>query len=193
MARGKRNKAVVVVSALQRMVNRDRVAREADVHELGPVVNDCAAKHGDYVPAAKTGEMRHALVNRGGSPVDRWTRDGALTDHQLAAIAHIRRLWQLTESGTRLVANLDRTVFGCPGDGNMAEKEARHDLHRIINYFPFPMDRYWDVFENVVRFDEPAGVAGSRLATNRRSAIDRAYSCVCYVADTIFSRERMTY
>ena len=66
--------------------------------------------------------------------------------------------------------------------------EAREDLYRIMNYTPRP---YWDVFENVCRHDEPAGIAGSRLGFGSRSAQDRAHTIVCFVADVIAMREGM--
>jgi hypothetical protein len=152
-----------------------------------PGVNEFAAKHGDYER-----NLRH-VVNAGGTPVARWKKAGLLSDTQQAAILHMIRLWELTDASPRLVANLDRTVFGCPGNGNMAEIEARDDLKRITGYFPMPLDKYFQIFENVCRFDEPAGVAGSRLANNKRSAMDAARNCVCFVADTIYCKERLSY
>lgn len=169
---------------------RQRTARQiaaAANDPLDATVNQFAAKHGDY---DRNG--RH-VVNRGGTAVDRWKRDGQLSDTQMAAILHMRRLWDLTESSTRLVANFDRTVFGCPGNGNDAEIEARSDLHRIIDIFRHPLDEYYRVFENVCRFDEPAGKAGSRLSRNNRDSVTAARLIVCMVADTIYQRERLSY
>jgi hypothetical protein len=99
-------------------------------------------------------------------------------------------LWRLIGASGPLVTNLDRTVHGCPGEGNIAEIEARGDLHRIRSGFPNP---YWDLFENVCRFDEPAGIAGSRLAGDSRSAANAARLVVAMVADTIYLRERLSY
>lgn len=157
---------------------------------MEPVISRFAAANGDYVPAAQTGPMRKALLNRGGTAIDRWQRDGLLSDTQLVAIAHCRRLWRFIDCGPRLVANLDRTVFGCPGNGNPREIEARDDLHRMKNGFPLA---YWDVFENVCRHDEPAGTAGSRLAGDNRTAASAARLVVGMVADMIYMRERLSY
>jgi len=186
----KNRKAGPQLGPIQRILNRQNAERHADVHTIGPVVNDCAAKHGDYQPVAQTGEMRHALINRGGTALDRWKRDGLLSESQLAAIAHVARLWRLTDTSARLVANLDRTVFGCPGDGNVAEIEARSDLRRIRESFH---PTYWDVFENVCRFDEPAGVAGSKLANDDPTRRTMARTIVCLIADHIYMRERLSY
>ena len=151
---------------------------------LAGSVNEFAAKQGDY--------DRHngRTVNRSASPVIRWKNDGLLSDSQEAAILHCQRLWRLTDCSGRLVANLDRTVFGCPGDGNIAEIEARDDLHRIKNGFPAG---YWSVFEAVCRFDEPAGVAGSRLAKDDVTRRTMARAVVLMVADMITMRERLSY
>lgn len=165
----------------------ERQIKSAANDPLDGTVNAFAAKHGDY---DRNG--RH-VVNRGGTAIDRWTRDGQLSDTQQAAILHMRRLWELTETSTRLVANLDRTVFGCPGNGNDAEIEARSDLHRIIDIFRHPLDEYYRIFELVCRFDEPAGTAGSKLANDNRAASTAARTVVCFVADTIYARERLSY
>jgi len=89
-----------------------------------------------------------------------------------------------------MVTNFDRTIHGRGGEGNTAEIEARDELHRIRSGFPHA---YWDLFENVCRFDEPAGTAGSRLAGERRSAASAARLVVAMVADTIYLRERLSY
>jgi hypothetical protein len=164
--------------------------RRATDEATAPLVNEFAARHGDYQPAAQTGEMRKAMRNRGGSTLDRWQANGLLSDSQLAAILHMQRLWRLVENGPRLVANLDRNVFGCPGDGHLAEIEARDALDRIRRGFPYP---YWDVFERVCRWDEPAGTAGSRLANVSRAANEAARLTVCLIADMIYLRERLSY
>ena len=75
------------------------------------------------------------------------------------------------------------------GQGNgWAEQEALDDLKRIKGYVP---GKYWCVFENVCRFDQPAGTAGSDLANNTRSAIDAARIVVMFVADIVAMKERL--
>lgn len=149
-----------------------------------PVVNEFAAQHGDY--------DRHLrfIKNRGGTALDRWVRDGHLSESQQAAIKHCQNLWQRIDCGPRLVSNLDRTIFGCHGNGHPREIEARDDIHRIKSGFPLP---FWDIFENVCRHDEPAGVAGSRLANDSRSASAAARTVVALIAETIYMRERLSY
>jgi hypothetical protein len=163
------------------IIERDGVALHQDT---SPLVSPFTRQHGDYEDYLKR------TVNRGGTPIARWRKAGILSDSQQAAIEHCIRLWRLVTASGRLVANLDRTVFGSPGDGHSAEVEARDDLKRIKGYVG---ERYFSVFENVVRFDEPAGVAGSRLeqpSANRELA---ARFCVQFVADIITMKERLTY
>jgi hypothetical protein len=149
-----------------------------------PLVNPFAAQHGIFER-----NMRF-VINRGGTAIDRWKRDGLLSETQQAAILHCQRLWHVIDRGPRLVANLDRTVFGSHGGGHPREVEARDDLHRIKSGFPL---QFWDVFENVCRHDEPAGTAGSRLANDSRSASSAARTVVSLIADTIYMRERLSY
>jgi hypothetical protein len=158
--------------------------REKAETARAPLVNEFAAQHGDY------DRNLRKVVNRGGTPIARWRTAGHLSDSQDAAIAHCIVLWDIISSSSGLVANLDRTVFGTPGDGHPREVEARSDLLRMKNHVGA---KYWDVFENVVRFDEPAGVAGSRIGTPPQKAEYTARLIVQFVADIVTLRERLTY
>ena len=196
------NKAIeAMAAAVAERKQRERIEREErgrianlksgpkSSAQAVPLVNEFAARHGDYARDGRPGRSP-IMRNRGGSSVDRWEAKGLLSETQLAAIAHMQRLWQIVEAGPRLAMNWEQTIYGCNGDGNLAEIQAREDLQRISSGFPAA---YWDVFENVVRFDEPAGTAGSRLASVSRSAVEAARLVVCLIADTISLRERLTY
>lgn len=165
-------------------------ARAANEQANEPLVPIEAQQHGDYAQAAQTGELRKAMVNRGGTPLARWLHAKLLSDSQHAAILHCLTLWRLSGQTQRTTANLDRTIFGAPGDGHPREIEARIDLHRIRDYFHAT---HWDVFENCIRHDEPAGVAGSRLGRPSGRAEQAALNCVCMVADVISWKERLSY
>jgi len=160
------------------------VDAEAANDHAQPLVNEFAARHGDY------DRNLTKVVNRGGTPIARWQTAGLLSDSQNAAIAHCSALWDAISTSGGLVANLNRTVFGSPGDGNLREIEARDDLHRIKGYFPA---KYWDTYENVVRFDEPAGYAGSRLTECKNDQVSAARTVVQFVADIISMKERLSY
>lgn len=140
--------------------------------------------HADYAQRVT------AYINRGGTPVARWASEGRLTDGQQRGIAHTLYLWRLAGLKQRTTANYGERIPGAADSERRCtnEIEARDDLHRIKGYIPTP---YWNVFENVVRFDEPAGVAGSKLGMGSRSAADRAHQIVCFVADLIVMQERL--
>lgn len=126
-------------------------------------------------------ETLRTLINRGGTAVDRWKRESQLTETQAKAIAHCEALWQRAATVRGLVADPLRIV-GQPGGSGLSQQEALDELSKYKGRVP---PRYWDVFENVCRWDEPAGVAGSSLATNARSALTSARTCVAFVADLI--------
>jgi hypothetical protein len=181
----KRSNAKPKVPPLQALIDR-----EANEEANAPLVSPFARQHGDYDENARWGTRSKVTFNRGGSAIDRWKRDEYLSVSQQAAILHMQGLWRLIDQGQRLIVNLDRTVFGCNGDGNHREIEARHDVHRIKNCFPH---EYWDIFERVCRWDEPAGTAGSRLANFNRTASESARLVVCMVADMIAMNERLSF
>lgn len=150
--------------------------------------------NGDYardtIIHADTYRRETVYINRGGTPIARWALEGRLTDNQQRAISHCLYLWRLAGTEKRVTANYGERI---PGSGDsehraVNEIEARDDLHRIMDYIPAP---YWNVWENVVRWDEPAGVAGSKLGFGGRSACDRAHQVVCFVADLIAMKERL--
>ena len=137
------------------------------------------------------------IVNRGGTPVARWVAAGKLSETQALAIAVCYRLWDMTSVEPRTTASYDELIPG--GDDldhhAVTTLEAQKDLYEIIDYFPAPLNAWWKVFENVCRFNEPAGVAGSRLANCVGKSADtaerRAYVIVCLVADKIAERRRL--
>jgi hypothetical protein len=127
------------------------------------------------------------LINRGGTAVARWKASKLLSETQIAAIDHCEQLWAML-GGASLVMNLERIPGGGGGDG-WAETQALDDLRRIKGYFPA---LWWSVFENVCRFDEPAGYAGSRLTSCRNDRVVAARTTVQFVADIIAMKERLT-
>jgi hypothetical protein len=140
------------------------------------------------VPLRDAGRVvtEHTLMNRGGTPVARWKAAKLLSDSQVAAIDHCETLWSRL-GGKALVMDLARIPGAGQGNG-WAEQEALDDLKRIKGYVP---PKYWSVYENVCRFDQPAGTAGSDLANNSRSAIDAARIVVMFVADIVAMKERL--
>ncbi len=162
---------------IQAMIDRERIEEAA-----APLVNRFAEQH-----MVLERNLRF-VTNRGATTVDRLASTGALSESQQAAIRHCQRLWAKLGSQS-LVADFDKVVGQVHGDG-YSQHEALAELHRISKGFP---SEYWLVFEAVCRFDEPAGVAGSRLANNKRSSIDAARMVTCFIADLIAMREGLSY
>jgi len=156
---------------------------EAANDHAAPLVNEFAAKHGDY------DRNLTKVVNRGGTPVDRWLAAKQLSSTQERAIGHCLTLWLKMRSPSRgLVANLDRTAFGTTQHSRDTADDAIDQMAEIKAGIPA---QYWAIYESVCRDGEPAGVAGSTLANNKRSSIDAARTVVCFVADLIAMRYRL--
>ncbi|MBP2512187.1 hypothetical protein [Sphingomonas sp. PvP018] len=140
------------------------------------------------VPLRDAGRVvtEHTLINRGGTPVARWKAAKLLSDSQVAAIDYCETLWSQL-GGKALVMDLARIPGAGHGDG-WTEQQALDDLKRIKAYFPV---KYWSVFENVCRFDEPAGFAGSGLTQVRAEQAAVARTTVQFVADIVAMKERL--
>jgi hypothetical protein len=84
------------------------------------------------------------VQNNGCSTVKRWETAKLLTPGQLAAIAHMIRLWAAAFETRGLVVDLDRVRGGMGGGDGMRQQEAIDDLKRIEAQFPHA---YFTVFE----------------------------------------------
>lgn len=179
MARSRR-KSVKPVGPLQAL--HDRTVAEENTR---PVLSPFAEQHGDY----ETHLGR--TVNRGGTALERWRRADPplLSETQIAAIIFCQKLWARLGSPSKgLVADYLKLPRGVEDIGTDAF-DAQRWLDRVSEGFP---PAYWAVFENVCRFDEPAGQIGSRLLDRpAATAADAARLCVCMVADMIAMRERL--
>lgn len=164
---------------LQKLLDRERV--ESDT---APIVNAFTEQHGIYARNLRF------VQNNGCSTVKRWETAGLMTPSQLAAIAHMIRLWATAFETKGLVVDLERVRGGQSSGDGLAQQEAIDDLKRIESHFPHA---YWSVFENVVRHDEPGGYSGSRLAERSRGGSKRVLTIVQFIADVIAERERLSY
>ena len=129
------------------------------------------------------------LINRGGTAVERWVANDRLDmfgEGQQRAIRYTQSLWARAD-GTLRAVDHSRDVIDCMTEG-MSQQEALDELGKLKDRVP---RRFWEVYENVCRFDEEAGVAGSRLATNSRSAIDAAKTTVAFTASLIAQWRRL--
>lgn len=162
---------------------------------VAPLVNPFAAAHGAYDEAkvvdldgslgGRPMSIVKVMLNRGGTAVDRWIANdpaGLFGEPQQSAIRYCRNLWRRAEGGLRAI---DPAALKADAPLGWSQSEALAELRQLKAGVP---PRYWSIFENVCRFDEPAGTAGSRLATNSRSAVDAAKLTVAFAASLIAMR-----
>lgn len=140
----------------------------------------------DFVTHAESNTKAMAYRRRDTSVVEQWCREGATGFEEPAkrAIADCITFWQRMGC-QRITANYgERIAASTHGEGYTAQ-EAADEIAFRKGLVPA---RYWDVFENVVRHNEPAGVAGSRFAKNRPQQIASARAIVGLVANIIAMR-----
>ena len=170
--------------------------RKTSIDEL---VDPFLAQHGSYEEGKVvdlTGELGgrrmsivKVMMNRGGTAVDRWIANdkaGLFEEPQRRAIRYTQNLWERAQEGG--VRAVDTTADVVDGIDGWSQQEAIVELKKLQARVP---RQYWDVYENVCRWDEEAGVAGSRLASNGRSAIDAAKTTVAFTASLIAMWRRL--
>lgn len=186
--RGKKTK-VDTRGPYQRMIDREKVAN--DQSELSVITPEQLAK-GSYRPSDEKGVGRRYQNNH--DPVQRWKAGRKLTQPQVVVIDKCRALWSITENKAiqKVTATYgERMATGGSNElGIIALHDAEVDLKRITGYFK-GLETWWNIFENVVRFGEPAGVAGSQMGAGGKTAQARAHIIVCFVADIIAMKERL--
>jgi hypothetical protein len=137
--------------------------------------------------------MVTVIVNRGGTALERWmsqdrrkpTAERLFGAHEERAIRYCQNLWARADGGLSAV---DPTADRVDAPLGWAQQEAMTELKRLAERVP---RAFWDCYENVVRWDEEAGKAGSRLANNSRSAVDAAKLTVAYTASLIAMWRRL--
>lgn len=137
----------------------------------------------------KRNAIYQVLINRGGTAVERWIandRNELFAEGQQRAIRYTQGLWARADGQLRATDHT-RDIVDEHIDG-MSQQEALDELSRLKVRVP---RRFWDVYENVCRFDEEAGVAGSRIASNSRSAVDAAKTTVAFTASLIAQWRRL--
>lgn len=179
-------------------VRQTKPAREP-VKPVEPIVNEFTAKHGDYREATVVdlnndlggGRQKtyRVLLNRGGSAVERWIneQDSKLFGRpQIEAIRHCQRLWARIDSGS--VINITG-IASTHGDTTQdAQQDAMDELH---SYRERLHPNWFDCFENVVRFEMPAGIAGEQMANNSRTQVEAAKLATAFVAGMIAMWRRL--
>lgn len=154
-----------------------------------------AARHGTYVDEFihhdESGSKTQTKRNLKASPLAMWKAQKMLTPTQESAIDFCISLWEFMPPMPATTAQYgERIPSASTGEESEyavnAFLDAIEDLRRVEGYIP---RTYWQVFENCIRFDEPAGVAGSNLGYIGRSGKAKAHVIVCFVADIIAMKE----
>lgn len=151
-------------------------------HEIGTVVDLDGSLGGKRMSMVKV------LINRGGTAIDRWIahdKVGLFEEPQQRAIRYCQNLW-IRAAGN--LGAIDPGADRIDAPLGWSQQEAFAELAWLERRIP---RTYWDVFENVCRWDEEAGVAGSKLASNSRSAIDAAKTTVAFSASLVAMWRRL--
>jgi hypothetical protein len=131
---------------------RARLAQQKDFAEAAKqtLVTPEALRHGDYHDGyTEVGGVRRAVkVNRGGSTIARWLNDdNAFEDGERAAIRYCQKMWARLDYHSPALVVVDN------GSDGLAEQEALTELA----FFKFKLpSRYWNVYENICRFELPS-------------------------------------
>lgn len=163
----------------------------AEQRAKGDYVIETMVKGEDF-PKAEQGKAS-VVRNRGGSTVERWEASGALDARQMDAIRLYRWAWTLAFGGEQRTTMNWGNMSGVSVRGLQLQdfvasaieaKETIADMDRHI--FAKMPRHYFDLWQNVVIFDEPAGAAGGRLGfAGRDSAATAALTSVRMICDLI--------
>jgi len=148
-----------------------------------------------FITHAESNTKAMGHVNTGGTPLARWESGGKLDSTQLAVILSCLECWRLaglSQSVTALYGERVGTTSDA-GENANAVKHAKDTLTRYRDYFPGRTKEYFDIFENIIRHNMPAGVAGAVEGFDKKAATTRSLTIVRMVCDTIASRERFGY
>lgn len=178
------------------MTKRGKKTKRVEAKPAEPLVNEFVASHGDYRDATivdlnnELGDGRQklhkVLLNRGGTAIDRWFRDypRQFQEEERAAVRYCQSLWMRCEG----ISAIDHAIDRVSAQLGWSQQLAMTELATLSDRVPEP---YWRCFENVCRFDQEAGTAGSALANNSRSAVDAARTSVAFTASLIAMWRRL--
>jgi hypothetical protein len=180
---------------------KDLESQASDRMMVNQLVSKEAQRHGDYQPVdfklqevTEGGKRKEKTIrvlrNLGGTPVERWHQRGFLDERQMAAILFYQDAWRMWIGEPRVVANwsavIVRDAMGAAeiyAGSRIAAKESLRLLDQEI-FFRLPVGHF-HCWQNVVIFDEPAGVAGSRAGFLHKQAEGAARAICSIVASMI--------
>lgn len=143
----------------------------------------------DFVTHVDSNTKAMAFRRRDSCIVEKWCREGGpgFDEGAKRVIADCVTLWARLGNPRLIALYGERMPASASGDG-MAQQEALDQLRHYEHVLGARMGPYWQVFENVVRHNEPAGVAGSRFAKNDPQRIQSAKVITGMVASFIAAR-----
>ena len=171
---------------LSRLTQLDIEAKDKE----GVVINPFAAAHGEYrdvfIHHDETSTKTRTKRNRVCNILEKWVDEGGI-GFEAGAITVIRNCQKYWEKigNPKVTANYGERIYGSNGNG-LAQHEAQSQLNHYQSLLDVP--QYWRIFENVVRHNQPAGIAGSDLAINPATRIASAKTVVGLVASHIASK-----
>lgn len=179
----------------------EKAMRAASPDAVDLVVSRDAQRHGNYQVVdfgmveiyegkkLKTKATR-VIRNLGGTPIERWHARGKLDPRQMAAILFYQQAWRMWIGEPRVVAGYSPVIVrGAQGalevyaGSRIAAKEGLRLLDQEV-FFRLPVDHF-QVWQNVVIWDEPAGVAGSRIGFCHKPAEAVAQMMIATMASMI--------
>lgn len=156
-----------------------------------PIVPVEAQRHGDYqdefVTDVDTNTKVQTKRNQVSSIVDKWFREGGVgfDGGAKAAVERCVALWELRPVIGHLCATYGPLMPSGGFSGHESHMDLRDELDEFKSWFH---PGHWAVYENVVRWGQPAGLAGSSMADNAPQAIASAKAVVGMVASFIAMR-----
>ena len=142
----------------------------------------------DFVTHAETNTK--AMAYRNSTILEKWIREGGpgFDTGAQRVIADCLMFWSIAKPSKTTAEYGERTPVGTNDNARFTREDAIDELHHRKKLLGAGMDAYWDVFENVVRHNEPAGVAGSRFAKNTPASIQSAKVITGMVASFLASK-----
>lgn len=194
--------------------SKSMVAQALERSEVNRLVSKEAQRQGDYrfvpvslievteggKPIKKEGK---AVRNMGGSPVERWAARSKLDERQIQAVLFYQDAFRkVFGEGPRMSASYSpviirglRASVELWAGSTIAAREALRLLDQEV-FFRLPMDHF-PVWQNVVIWDEPAGIAGSRLGFCHKPAeavaLEIVRTMASMVADIVIDSSRRDF
>lgn len=184
----KLDSAVALTKRQQKLLKRARPRQKREKAVKHVVVVEPAKEtlvHGEYekkvVLHSESATQTETTINRRSHVIDKWIDEGGLgfEGGAVTAIRNCQFFWERMK-GNKLTASYGERISG--GLEGMDPSDALDMMARFKRPIPAP---YWNIFENVVRNRQPAGVAGSDLAKNTTQSIASARAVVGFVASKI--------